>query len=84
MLDGNTISQLVSVVMMVAPSASDQHLENHSRETIYQFHVESGAHELALWDACEELATAFNQLDLWVMYQDTLQQPHAWCKGIYK
>ena len=84
MLDPNTISQLVAVVMMISPSSSDIHLENHSEETIYRFHMESGAHSLALWDACEELSTAFNELDLWVAYEDELHQPYGWCKGIYK
>lgn len=84
MLDPNTISQLIAVVMMVSPSSSDNHLENHSRDTIYRFYTESEAHPLALWDACEELAAEFNSLDLWVTYEDKLYQPHAWCKGIYE
>lgn len=84
MLDTNTISQLMVVVMMIAPSASDNHLENYSQETIYRFYTHSGAHPLALWDACEELATSFNKLDLWATFDGEMYQPHAWCRGIYK
>lgn len=84
MLDTNTISQLMVVVMMIAPSASDNHLENYSQETIYRFYTHSGAQELTLWDACVELATEFNQLDLWVTYEGEMYQPHAWCRSIYK
>lgn len=86
MLDPNTISQLVAVILMVAPSASDNHLENHSVAASV-WHMKPGmdvSSEIVLYDICEEVASNFNQLGIWATYEGGTYQPHAWCKGIYK
>ena len=76
----NTVSQLVGVVLMLAPSASDNHLENHSGP-VFMFRT---------YAACEQNAEHINQQHILPyrqeipdMTEDT-SSVHAWCKGVYK
>jgi len=84
MFDPNTVSQIVAVVLMIAPSASDDHLENHSIEVDnYTFEVSEGEHPLSAIDACEELASKVNQLQIHATYEGEVHRTHAWCKPIW-
>ncbi|UAT28851.1 hypothetical protein PP753_gp12 [Dinoroseobacter phage vB_DshP-R7L] len=76
MLDPNTVSQLVGVFLMLAPSTSDNHLENYSQPLLmFTTHA-----------ACEQNAESVNQQQIPVVAPDTgeLTIVHAWCKGVYE
>jgi predicted neuraminidase len=81
MLSGtDTLSQLVGVMLMLAPSSSDNHVENFSQPLfIFENH-----------EVCKENAKSINQQNIQTIAPDfaegseVITTVYAWCKPIWK
>lgn len=75
-LESETISQLVGVMLMLAPSSSDNHLENFSQPLLAFETVQT----------CQLSADSLNQQQIQTFAPDTneITTIHAWCKTIWK
>lgn len=76
MLDPSTVSQLVGVMLMLSPSASDNHLENYSQPLLmFTDHA-----------TCQVNADSLNEQRIEALAPDTDESNivYAWCKGIYR
>lgn len=74
-LETETLSQLVGVILMVAPSASDNHVENYSYPAVM---LETHAD-------CHVVAHSFNESQVQVRLTPTspVTIAYAWCKPVY-
>lgn len=75
-LNSETISELVAVVLMIAPSASDNHVENFSRPALtFDTHAD-----------CHVARHSFNEMEVPVQLipGGPITIAYAWCNPIYE
>lgn len=72
MLDSQTISEVVAVIMMVAPSPTDDHVMNHSVPAV-RFETER---------ECQNARNLFNKIPV-TLPDGQVVQPYYWCNTIW-
>lgn len=78
-----TLSQIIAFVVMIAPSASDDHVENHAQMvTRYHYSTELNGHEEAK-EYCNFQADLLNAQNMQVMFEGQVSTMHAWCRPIF-